>query len=88
MSKGGFKTKKDAQAAARLVELQKDHGTLIKESDMSFETFANDWLKTYSRSGVKISSVRAREKEMKHFIVVWGPYPINKITKKCMKTAC
>lgn len=37
------------------------------------EKNAHDWLKTYSRSGVKISSVRAREKEMKHFISVWGP---------------
>jgi integrase len=31
---------------------------------------------------VKISSVRAREKEMKHFISVWGPFQINRITKK------
>lgn len=82
ISKGGFKTKKEAQAAARLVELEKENGTMIKESKLSFEQFANDWLKTYSRSGVKVSSVRAREKEMKHFINVWGPYPISKITKK------
>jgi integrase len=26
--------------------------------------------------------VRAREKEMKHFTSVWGPYPISRITKK------
>ncbi|GHH99761.1 site-specific integrase [Neobacillus kokaensis] len=82
ISKGGFKTKKEAQAAARLVELAKDNGTLIKESDMPFEQFAQDWLKTYSRSGVKISSVRAREKEMKHFTSVWGPFPISRITKE------
>jgi integrase len=82
ISKGGFKTKKEAQAAARLMELKKDNGTLIKESDIPFGTFATDWLKTYNRSGVKISSVRAREKEMKHFISAWGPYPIGKITKK------
>jgi integrase len=82
ISKGGFKTKKEAQAAARLVELAKDNGTLIKESEMPFEQFTQDWLKTYSRSGVKISSVRAREKEMKHFTSVWGPYPISRITKK------
>ena len=29
-----------------------------------------------------MSSVRARDKEMKHFINVWGPYPISRITKK------
>ncbi|WHZ03389.1 site-specific integrase [Neobacillus sp. YX16] len=82
VSKGGFKTQKDAKAAARLVELQKDNGTFTKESNMPFETFAHDWLKSYTRSGVKVSSVRARGKEMKHFISVWGPYPISKITKK------
>lgn len=82
ISKGGFKTKKEAIAAARLVELEKENGTLIKESKQSFESFAKDWLKSYSRSGVKVSSVRARGKEMKHFIKVWGKYPISKITKK------
>ncbi len=82
ISKGGFKTKKEAAAAARIVEMEKENGTLIKESRMSFEEFAKDWLKSYGRSGVKISSVRAREKEMKHFISVWGSFPISKITKK------
>ncbi|MEY2195323.1 tyrosine-type recombinase/integrase [Neobacillus sp. BF23-41] len=81
-SKGGFKTQKEAKAAARLVELQKQNGTFVKESDIPFKQFAQDWVKTYSRSGVKVSSVRAREKEMKHFISVWGPYPISRITKK------
>jgi hypothetical protein len=80
--KGGFKTQREAKAAARLVEIQKENGTYLKESDIPFEQFAQDWLKTYSRSGVKVSSVRAREKEMKHLINVWGPYPISKITKK------
>ncbi|WP_099363768.1 site-specific integrase [Fredinandcohnia onubensis] len=80
--KGGFKTQREAKAAARLVEIQKENGTYVKESDIPFEKFAQDWLKTYSRSGVKVSSVRAREKEMKHFINVWGLYPISRITKK------
>ncbi|MED1422317.1 site-specific integrase [Bacillus altitudinis] len=82
ISKGGFKTQREAQAAARLGELEIQNGTFIKESDMPFEQFTQDWLKTYSHSGVKISSVRAREKEMKHFTSVWGPYPISRITKK------
>ncbi|UUH74889.1 site-specific integrase [Bacillus altitudinis] len=82
ISKGGFKTQREAKAAARLGELEIQNGTFIKESDMPFEQFTQDWLKTYSHSGVKISSVRAREKEMKHFTSVWGPYPISRITKK------
>jgi integrase len=81
-TKGGFKTQREAKAAARQVEIEKENGTYTKESKIPFENFAHDWLKSYSKSGVKISSVRAREKEMKHFISVWGPYPISKISKK------
>ncbi|RXZ00857.1 site-specific integrase [Fictibacillus sp. S7] len=81
VSKGGFEKKKDAQAAARIIELEIERGTFIKESEMPFENLAHDWLKSYGLN-VKISSVRAREKEMKHFICVWGPYPIKNITKK------
>ncbi|MBD7966248.1 site-specific integrase [Fictibacillus norfolkensis] len=81
ISKGGFEKKRDAQAAARIIEREIENGTFTKESSMPFETFAHDWLKSYGPK-VKISSVRARDKEMKHFISVWGPYPIKNITKK------
>ena len=37
-TKGGFKTQREAKAAARLVEFQKENGTFIKESNMPFET--------------------------------------------------
>jgi hypothetical protein len=63
ISKGGFKTKKETQAAAHIIELDKENGTVVKDSKLSFEQFTKDWLKTYSRSGVKISSVRVREKK-------------------------
>ncbi|MCY7829783.1 hypothetical protein P8852_05850 [Bacillus spizizenii] len=49
-----------------------------KESEMPFEQFAHDWLKTYGSSRVKISSVRARSIS----ILFGGPYPITRITKK------
>ncbi|MFJ8247878.1 Arm DNA-binding domain-containing protein [Peribacillus asahii] len=88
ISKGGFKTKKVAQAAARFIKLDKENGTLVKASKLTFAQFSDDWLKTYSRSGVKISSVRAGEKEAKHFISVWGPYQLSQITKRCIRTVC
>jgi Arm DNA-binding domain len=43
ISKGGFKTKKEAQAAACIIELDKENGTLVKDSKLSFEQFAKDW---------------------------------------------
>jgi len=48
-----------------------------KEAHISFEQFAQDWLKTYSPSCVKISSAGVRKREMRHFISVWEPYPIS-----------
>lgn len=81
VSRGGFKTQREAKAAARIIELEIQNGTFVKESDMPFEQFANDWLKTYSRS-VKVSTLRTKTIQLKHLINVWGPYPIYKITKK------
>jgi hypothetical protein len=63
VSKGGFSSQREAKAAARIVEFEKEQGTFIKEADIPFEVFANDWLKIYSRSGVKVSSVRAEKKK-------------------------
>ncbi|WP_285769124.1 site-specific integrase [Peribacillus sp. SI8-4] len=53
----------------------------MKETKMSFEVFTQDWIMTYAQSA-KISSVRARSKEMKHFISIWGSLPVKKITKQ------
>lgn len=35
--KGGFKTQREAKAAARLVEIQKENGTYVKKSEIPFE---------------------------------------------------
>src|SRR4051794_5898367 len=80
-TKSGFATKKEAVSAARKVEAEVENGTFIKETKMTFESFAQDWINVYSQNA-KISSVRARSKEMKHFISVWGPYPLKKISKQ------
>ncbi|MFV5318888.1 tyrosine-type recombinase/integrase [Priestia megaterium] len=80
-TKSGFFTKKEAISAARKAEAEIESGTFVKETKMTFETFAQDWIKVYAQSA-KISSVRARSKEMKHFISVWGPYPLKKINKQ------
>jgi integrase len=79
-TKSGFDTKKEAVSAARKVEADIENGTFVKETKMTFESFTEDWIKAYSQNA-KISSVRARSKEMKHFINVWGSLPIKKISK-------
>ncbi|MEK4067583.1 site-specific integrase [Peribacillus sp. FSL R5-0717] len=80
-TKSGFATKKEAVSAARKVEAEVENGAFVKETKLTFESFAQDWIMVYAQKS-KISSVRARSKEMKHFISVWGPYPIKKISKQ------
>ncbi len=63
------------------MEAQIEDGTHVNETKMTFESFTQVWIKVYAQNA-KISSVRARSKEMKHFISVWGPYPLKKITKQ------
>ena len=80
ITKSGFKTKKEAQLAANKLEESIQNGQLIKESNITFETFANEWLSYYATQ-TKVSSVRARKIALKHLISAWGHLPIRKVTK-------
>lgn|SRR5690606_28382113 len=80
ITKSGFPTKKEAASAARKLELEIENGEYIKETKTTFESFAHEWIKVYAQNA-KVSSVRARNKEMKHFISVWGHLPLKKISK-------
>ncbi|WP_269749102.1 site-specific integrase [Halobacillus mangrovi] len=80
-TKSGFNTSKEAKSAARKLEEEIEKGTYVNESRINFEAFTQEWIKVYGQNA-KTSSVRARKKEMNHFISVWGPYSLNKITKQ------
>ncbi|MCY9002865.1 Arm DNA-binding domain-containing protein [Peribacillus frigoritolerans] len=80
-TKSRFATKKEGISAARKVEAEIENGIFVKETKITFESFAQDWIKTYAQNA-NISSVKARSKEMKHFISVWGPYALKKINKR------
>ncbi|MEC3814162.1 Arm DNA-binding domain-containing protein [Bacillus altitudinis] len=77
ITKSGFASKKEANSAARKLEEEIENGTFVKETKMTFEAFSQEWLSVYAQNS-KVSSVRARSKEMKHFVSVWGPYPLKK----------
>ncbi|WP_029516249.1 tyrosine-type recombinase/integrase [Paenibacillus polymyxa] len=62
--KGGFKTLKEAEAAAALLQVEVSQGTHVEESNITFGEFRNMWLKMYASTGkVKVSTVRVREHE-------------------------
>lgn len=84
----GFKTKKEAQAAATALEYELQNGVYVQETKLSFKDFSEQWLNYYEKVGmVKISSVRARKNE----IYIWQKYfniiPISNITKKMYQDA-
>ncbi|MED2763452.1 site-specific integrase [Bacillus thuringiensis] len=80
-SKGGFSTKKEAQLAAAQMEAALFENTYIEEKDILFKNFAQEWLELYSET-VKISSVRAREKQMNVLVSILGSQKIKAITRK------
>ena len=80
-SKRNFTTRKEAVSAARKLEAEIENGTYIEETKMTFKAFTQEWIKVYAQNA-KISSVRARSKEMNHFISVWGNFQLKKITKR------
>lgn len=82
-SKGGFKTKKEAQLAASVIEQENANGTYVKQSDISFEDFSKQWLEHYSGTGkVKVSTLRVRQHELNNLLPYFAKLSMSKITKK------
>ena len=58
-----------------MIESQLRNGEYIPPSSSTFKQVADDWLKQYAND-VKVSSVRAREKAIKHAIERFNTKPI------------
>jgi integrase len=80
-SKGGFKTKKEAQMAAVEVEKEVYENTYVQEQNITFQEFTLEWIKTY-RETAKISSVRNRQQNLDHLNRFFGNKKIKDITRK------
>ncbi|GGC97390.1 site-specific integrase [Thalassobacillus devorans] len=80
-SKGGFKTKKEAQLAAAEIEKEVYENTYVKEQDTTFQYFSLEWIKIYSESA-KISSVRNRKHNLDHLNRFFGHKKIKDISRK------
>ncbi|MCV4233362.1 site-specific integrase [Virgibacillus sp. LDC1] len=81
-SKGGFKTKKEAQLAAAVIEQETAQGTYVKEKNITFEEFSKQWLEIYMNTGkVKISTIRVREHEIAKLMPYFAKMKMNSIKK-------
>ncbi|SFC42772.1 Arm DNA-binding domain-containing protein [Bacillus sp. UNCCL81] len=83
ITKGGFKSKSEAKAAALQIEWQIENGTYLSETNVTFSQVFDDWLISYRTSNVKPGTIHSKMNIIKaHFLPVWGTYPIQKITNK------
>lgn len=81
--RGGFKTKKEAEAAAAQLMLEADFGYAEEENHITFEKFASDWLKIYSETNnVKLSTIAQREFCLKVLTEHLGKGKLKQITPK------
>lgn len=85
--KRGFKTKKEAQAEAVKLESEFASRTYIKESEILFEEFVEEWFELYSLSGVKASSVKAHKVNLVRILELLGCRKLKDITPKMYQTA-
>ncbi|WP_408009089.1 tyrosine-type recombinase/integrase [Pseudalkalibacillus sp. A8] len=80
-SKGGFKTKKEAQIAAVEVEKEVYENTYVQEQNINFQEFIREWIKAYSETA-KISSVRNRKHNIDHLNRFFGGKKLKDVTRK------
>lgn len=79
---GGFATKPEAEAAAKIILAKLQNGTFIEEKDISFSKFSDQWMSIYEKSGkVKISTIDIRKARLKVILKHFKEIKIKDITK-------
>ncbi|PEA87050.1 site-specific integrase [Bacillus thuringiensis] len=81
-SKGGFKTKKEAQHAAAKTEEKIACGIKIQNEDMLFKNYIEDWLEVYKKPTVRKITYSVIERNVRlNLIPKFGKYKIKEITR-------
>lgn len=80
---GGFRTKEEAEDAAKRIMAEMQSGAYIEEKNITFEQFSQEWLTGYQNTGkVKISTVRIRQHEISRMMPYFGKLKLKDITRK------
>lgn len=86
--KSGFRTKKEAEAAAAILKNDLNQGTYAEEPNVTFEDFAYEWLSIYEGSGnVKESTVRIRKHEIKRLLDYFAKLKLKAVTRRQYQNA-
>lgn len=87
-TKGGFKTKQEAEAVAASLITEVNQGTFIKESDILFKEWANEWLPLYiERIAPKPGTIRLREYNIKKLLPYFAHLKLKNINEEMYQSA-
>lgn len=85
---GGFRTKAEAEEAAKRIQFELQNGTYVEEKDIIFEKFAEEWLEYYASTGkVKKSTIRIRKHEINRLCDYFRYLKLKDITRKQYQNA-
>lgn len=77
----GFSTKGEAEEEAKKILASLQQGTFVEEKDITFEAFAEQWIKLYSSSGkVKISTIDIRRSKLNMILKTFENIKLKDIT--------
>lgn len=86
-SKGGFKTKKEAQLAAAKVEEKVANGNDINSSEVVFNEYLPEWLEVYKKGSVSPGSYKNYEKNIRvHLLPEFGEVKLKDFSRKQYQT--
>ncbi|QTR83199.1 site-specific integrase [Bacillus cytotoxicus] len=81
-SKGGFKTKKEAQLAAAKVEERIANGGSVKDNKITFNEYLYEWLNVLKKDNVAPRTYKVYEKNIRlHIIPVFGNMKLKDLTR-------
>jgi integrase len=88
ITKGGFKTLKDAEAAVAVLIAEVHQGTFIMESDILFKDFADQWLPMYiERTGPKPGTIRLRRYGIKKLLPYLAHIKLKNVSEELYQAA-
>lgn len=80
--KGGFRTKGEAEEAAKKIFIEISQGIHIQEKNVTFKDFATQWIKLYAATGkVKPSTVDMRQVQLTRILLYFSKIKLKDVTK-------
>ncbi|AOM09641.1 site-specific integrase [Bacillus thuringiensis] len=81
-SKGGFKTKKEAQLAAAKIEEKLGNGSNIQDGKITFNEYLYEWLNVFKKGNVAPRTYMVYEKNIRlHILPVFGELKLKDLTR-------